>query len=110
MGRAAAEADVTVLTSDNPRSEDPEEILRELAAGVMAGDAIIEVDRRHAIEMAISAASPGDVVLILGKGHESGQEIGGRVHPFDDRLVAREILGLGHRSAEIRPDSGSMSP
>jgi UDP-N-acetylmuramoyl-L-alanyl-D-glutamate--2,6-diaminopimelate ligase len=109
MGRAAAEADVTVLTSDNPRSEDPELILREVAAGVPGGEVILEVDRHRAIERAVALAQDGDVVLILGKGHETGQEIEGRILPFDDRDVAREILAARRSSAEIGPDSGSMS-
>jgi UDP-N-acetylmuramoyl-L-alanyl-D-glutamate--2,6-diaminopimelate ligase len=108
MGRAAAEADVTVLTSDNPRSEDPELILREVAAGVPAGEVILEVDRHRAIERAVALAQDGDVVLILGKGHETGQEIEGRILPFDDRDVAREILAARRSSAESGPDSGSM--
>jgi UDP-N-acetylmuramoyl-L-alanyl-D-glutamate--2,6-diaminopimelate ligase len=108
MGRAAAEADVAVLTSDNPRSEDPERILDDIASGLPQGSAILEVDRRIAIEKAIALAKTGDVVLILGKGHETGQEIGDRVMPFDDRDVAREILGAGASSPEFRPDSGSM--
>jgi UDP-N-acetylmuramyl-tripeptide synthetase len=110
MGRAAAAADVTILTSDNPRSEDPARILAEVAAGVAGGHALLEVDRRRAIEHAIELAEPGDIVLVLGKGHETGQEVGDRVLPFDDRVVAREILGLDPSSAESGPDSGSMSP
>jgi UDP-N-acetylmuramoyl-L-alanyl-D-glutamate--2,6-diaminopimelate ligase len=109
MGRAAVEADVAVLTSDNPRSEDPERILSELASGVPEARAIIEVDRRRAIEVAIEAARPGDVVLILGKGHETGQEIGDRILPFDDRIVAREVLDGWSRSAKSAGDSGSMA-
>jgi UDP-N-acetylmuramoyl-L-alanyl-D-glutamate--2,6-diaminopimelate ligase len=109
MGKAAAEADVAVLTSDNPRSEDPDQILAEVAAGVPEGDAILVVDRYHAIETAIGLAQDGDVVLILGKGHETGQEIDGHVFPFDDRQVAREILAGRPSSAENGPDSGSMT-
>lgn len=91
MGRAAARAaDVAVLTSDNPRSEDPAVILAEMAAG--APDALREVDRRAAIALAVSLAGPGDAVVVAGKGHETGQEIGGIVTPFDDRAVLREVL------------------
>jgi UDP-N-acetylmuramoyl-L-alanyl-D-glutamate--2,6-diaminopimelate ligase len=91
MGRALAEgADVAVLTSDNPRSEDPEVILAEMAAG--APDALREVDRRSAIALAVSLAAPGDAVVVAGKGHESGQEVAGVVTPFDDRQVLREVL------------------
>ena len=91
MGRAAATgADVAVLTSDNPRSEDPDAILAEMAAG--APDALREVDRRAAIALAVSLAGPGDAVVVAGKGHETGQEVAGVVTPFDDRLVLREVL------------------
>jgi UDP-N-acetylmuramoyl-L-alanyl-D-glutamate--2,6-diaminopimelate ligase len=88
---AAALADRVVVTSDNPRSEDPEAIVDEVMAG--AGAAEREVDRRRAIELAVGSAQPGDVVVIAGKGHEQGQEFaGGRKEPFDDVTVAREAL------------------
>jgi len=90
MGAAAASADLVVLTSDNPRSEDPEAILEQMAAG--APGAVIEVDRRAAITFAVRSARPGDAVVVAGKGHESGQEISGAVTPFDDRQVLREVL------------------
>ncbi len=109
MGAAAAEADSTVLTSDNPRSEDPGAILAQMAAGAERGDVVVEADRRRAIEIAIGMARPEDVVLILGKGHETGQEIGDVVVPFDDREVASAILGVDARSADRGPISGSMS-
>jgi len=98
MGRAAAAADVTIVTSDNPRSEDPAAIVAEVAAGARQVDGAtvrVEVDRRAAITAAIEMAGGDDLVLILGKGHERGQEIAGRVLPFDDREVAREVLA-GH--------------
>lgn len=95
MGRAGAElSDLTVITSDNPRSEDPEAIVAEVAAG--AGEAAeleVVVDRREAIALALGRARPGDTVVIAGKGHEQGQEFeNGRKIPFDDREVAREEL------------------
>ena len=91
MGRIAAElADRAILTSDNPRSEDPVAIIDEVLAG--APDLEVEPDRAAAIRLALEGAAPGDVVLIAGKGSEQGQEIGGVVHPFDDREVARETL------------------
>jgi len=90
MGRAAAAADVAVLTSDNPRSEDPDAILAEMAAG--APGALREPDRRAAIALAVAQARPGDVVVVAGKGHETGQEVAGTVHPFDDRVVLRDLL------------------
>ncbi|MGH8874844.1 MAG: glutamate ligase domain-containing protein, partial [Acidimicrobiia bacterium] len=95
MGEAAAGADLVVVTSDNPRSEDPEAIIDQLMAGVVTtGRPVIrEGDRRSAIRRALEAAAPGDVVLVLGKGHERGQERAGVVVPFDDRQVAREELG-----------------
>jgi UDP-N-acetylmuramoyl-L-alanyl-D-glutamate--2,6-diaminopimelate ligase len=93
MGRVAAGlADVAVLTSDNPRNEDPLAIIGEVAAG--AGARLeVEPDRRAAIHRVLALAAPGDVVVIAGKGHEQGQELaGGRKLPFDDRDVAREAL------------------
>ena len=95
MGRAGAEhADLTVVTSDNPRSEDPAAIVAEVAAGAAAAPELeIEVDRRAAIALALGRARPGDTVVIAGKGHEQGQEFeGGRKIRFDDREVAREEL------------------
>jgi UDP-N-acetylmuramoyl-L-alanyl-D-glutamate--2,6-diaminopimelate ligase len=90
MGKIVAElADVSIVTSDNPRSEDPAAIAAEVVDGL---DLDIELDRRRAIERALEAARPGDVVVIAGKGHEQGQESGGRTLPFDDREVARETL------------------
>jgi UDP-N-acetylmuramoyl-L-alanyl-D-glutamate--2,6-diaminopimelate ligase len=91
MGRAAAAgADLAILTSDNPRSEDPLAILAEMAAE--APEAIVEPDRRVAIELAAARARPGDTVVVAGKGHETGQEINGVVTHFDDREVLREAL------------------
>ncbi|WP_447973482.1 UDP-N-acetylmuramoyl-L-alanyl-D-glutamate--2,6-diaminopimelate ligase [Nitrospira sp. Kam-Ns4a] len=99
MGRAAAlRSDLVVLTSDNPRSEDPLAILREIEAGVMEVQARRPVryevipDRRQAIERAVREAKPGDMVLIAGKGHEDYQIVGTQRLHFDDREVAREAL------------------
>src|SRR4051794_2778159 len=94
MGEIGARlADVAIITSDNPRSEDPEAIVLEVAAGVREGAVELEVDRRAAIARAISIAREGDVVVIAGKGHEQGQEFaGGRKEPFDDVTVARAAL------------------
>jgi UDP-N-acetylmuramoyl-L-alanyl-D-glutamate--2,6-diaminopimelate ligase len=90
MGQVVAElADVSLVTSDNPRSEDPASIAADVVDGL---DLEVELDRRRAIERALESARPGDVVLIAGKGHEQGQEIAGRKLPFDDREVAREAL------------------
>jgi len=92
IGAAAATADVAFITSDNPRSEDPVDVMEAVAEGAAGGTAqlIAEVDRRKAIRAAISEAGPEDVVLILGKGHEQGQDFGDVVLPFDDVSVARE--------------------
>ncbi len=95
MGRAGAElSDLAVVTSDNPRSEDPAAIVAEVVAGAGAGaEVVVEVDRRAAIALALDRAERGDTVVIAGKGHEQGQEFeGGRKIPFDDREVAREEL------------------
>jgi UDP-N-acetylmuramoyl-L-alanyl-D-glutamate--2,6-diaminopimelate ligase len=92
MGRIAAEgADVLIVTDDNPRSEDSATIRRAILDGTADGPADV-VEIRAAIAEAIRRAVPGDVVLIAGKGHETGQEVAGVVHPFDDRAVAREEL------------------
>ncbi len=108
MGEAASGADLVVVTSDNPRSEDPESIVAQVSAGVTA-PLIREVDRREAITEAISVASPDDLVLVLGKGHEQGQEIGGKVLPFDDREVATDSLNRLRKSTKSGPNSGSIS-
>jgi UDP-N-acetylmuramoyl-L-alanyl-D-glutamate--2,6-diaminopimelate ligase len=101
MGAAARRlADHVVVTSDNPRSEDPDAIIAAIVAGADAeassGDSArmeVESDRRAAIERALDMAGPADIVLIAGKGHEQGQEFeGGRKVPFDDREVARDAL------------------
>jgi UDP-N-acetylmuramoyl-L-alanyl-D-glutamate--2,6-diaminopimelate ligase len=97
MGRAAADAaDVAILTSDNPRSESPEAIAAEVLVGMEPARAqvVTELDRRAAITLALGMAAPGDVVVIAGKGHETGQTTGGTTVPFDDRVVAREELGV----------------
>jgi UDP-N-acetylmuramoyl-L-alanyl-D-glutamate--2,6-diaminopimelate ligase len=90
MGQVVVElADFALVTSDNPRSEDPAAIAEEVVDGL---DLEIELDRRRAIERALEWAQEGDVVVIAGKGHEQGQEIAGRKVPFDDREVARDAL------------------
>jgi UDP-N-acetylmuramyl tripeptide synthase len=95
MGRVVNElADLAIVTSDNPRSEDPMAIIREVLAGMEPhlAETVIEPDRRLAIGEAVKHARKGDVVLIAGKGHETTQVIGERVVEFDDRLVATEAL------------------
>ncbi len=97
MGRIAAElADLVVVTDDNPRSEDPAAIRREILAGAAeAGGAaqVVEIgDRRSAIDHAVAWATPGDVVLVTGKGHETGQTRAGQTYPFDDRVELAAAL------------------
>ena len=100
MGQIAARlADVTIVTSDNPRSESPQAIIQEILQGIPAerltadGPVQVQVDRRAAIVQALELAQPHDVVVIAGKGHEQGQELANRVKlPFDDATIAREAL------------------
>ena len=95
MGEIAARlADVLVVTDDNPRTEDPAAIRSAVLAGTTGGRAeVVEIgDRRTAVREAVHRARPGDIVLVAGKGHETGQEVAGVVHPFDDREVARAAL------------------
>jgi len=95
MGQAlVAGTDYAIFTSDNPRSEDPLDILRDMTAGItLSPTAQIEVDRRRAIAQAIALASAGDCVILLGKGHESGQEVNGVKLPFDDRIELAQAIG-----------------
>ncbi len=102
MGRAAGVgSDVVVLTSDNPRGEDPLTIIDEVLPGLsgVAARVVVEPDRHRAIELAIAEARPGDLVLLAGKGHEKTQTIGQRVIPFDDSAIASEVLRGRERSA-----------
>jgi len=93
MGQAAgAGSDIVVLTSDNPRGEDPLAIIDQVLPGLSGTPVIVEPDRRHAIELAIAQAQPGDLVLLAGKGHEKTQTIGERVIPFDDVAIAQQVL------------------
>ncbi|MFF9348636.1 UDP-N-acetylmuramoyl-L-alanyl-D-glutamate--2,6-diaminopimelate ligase [Streptomyces sp. NPDC014734] len=113
MGAAAARlADTAVLTSDNPRSEDPLGILAAMLAGAAEvpvherGDVLVDADRAAAVAAAVARAEPGDTVLIAGKGHEQGQDIHGVVRPFDDRVVLRAAIerSLGHGGTENAAD------
>lgn len=100
MGAAASHADVLYVTSDNPRTEDPEMIIDEVVAGIANSDVHRIVDRKDAIRAAIAEARPGDVVVIAGKGHEDYQITGSTRRDFDDRIEAREALSaLGWESA-----------
>ena len=106
MGQVAAElSDLVVLTSDNPRSEDPIDIMNDVLVGIRRKDTpcLVEPDRAAAIRRAIEEARPGDILILAGKGHETYQVLKDRTIPFDDRVVAREVLrGFGYRR---RPDA-----
>jgi len=101
MGQAAAEAsDFVVLTSDNPRSEDPLAIMNDALVGIRRTDVphVVEPDRATAIARALQEAREGDIVILAGKGHENYQVLKDKTIPFDDRAVAREVLeGYGYR-------------
>jgi UDP-N-acetylmuramoyl-L-alanyl-D-glutamate--2,6-diaminopimelate ligase len=101
MGQAAAEnSDFVVLTSDNPRSEDPLAIMNDALVGIRRVDVphVVEPDRAAAIARAIKEAHAGDIVILAGKGHEPYQILKDKTIPFDDRAVARDVLkGYGYR-------------
>ena len=101
MGQAAAQAsDLVILTSDNPRSEDPLDIMNDALVGIRRTDTphVVEPDRAAAIAYALKEARPGDIVILAGKGHETYQVLKDKTIPFDDRAVAREVLhGYGYR-------------
>ena len=97
---AARLSDHVILTADNPRFEDPLDILAQMRAGVSAPDAVrvrVEPDRRAAIRAAVALAGPDDIVLVAGKGHENYQEIRGVKAPFDDKAVLIEIFAELHK-------------
>jgi UDP-N-acetylmuramoyl-L-alanyl-D-glutamate--2,6-diaminopimelate ligase len=101
MGALAAElADLVVVTDDNPRGEEPAAIRAEILRGAAGAGHVLEIgDRAAAIAHAVSWARPGDVVLIAGKGHETGQTEAGQTRPFDDRVeLAKALQALGHHS------------
>ena len=94
---AVKQSDRVIITSDNPRSEDPQDIINDMLEGLDAKQmrkVVTIVDRREAIRTACMMAQKGDVILIAGKGHEDYQEIQGVKHHFDDKEVVREIFGL----------------
>jgi UDP-N-acetylmuramoyl-L-alanyl-D-glutamate--2,6-diaminopimelate ligase len=99
MGKAATEnADIVIVTDDNPRSEDPAAIRREALAGAPGAREI--GDRAEAIRTAVAALKPGDMLVIAGKGHETGQIVGGETRPFSDRDEAQKAaIALGGRAA-----------
>ncbi|MEY4810025.1 MAG: UDP-N-acetylmuramoylalanyl-D-glutamate--2,6-diaminopimelate ligase, partial [Planctomycetota bacterium] len=120
MMRVACEhSDRVIVTSDNPRTENPEAIIDEVltgqptgasgaarAAGKPAVEVVRQVDRAQAIALAVTDARPGDIVLIAGKGHEDYQIIGTQTRPFDDRIEARSALGRGAGSTPRELVSG----
>jgi UDP-N-acetylmuramoyl-L-alanyl-D-glutamate--2,6-diaminopimelate ligase len=112
MGAVAARrADLVVLTSDNPRGEDPQRIIDDVRVGVRGpGQLVVEPDRARAIAKALATAGPDDAVVIAGKGHESGQEIGGRTVPFDDVEVATAVLERGHEGRAGESSEQPCSP
>jgi UDP-N-acetylmuramoyl-L-alanyl-D-glutamate--2,6-diaminopimelate ligase len=96
MGAVVARlADLAVVTSDNPRTEDPEAIIDDVVAGMEDAPLLREADRREAIAAALDEASPGDLVLLAGKGHETYQVLGTEKHPFDEAAIVRELMGRG---------------
>lgn len=108
MAKAAMKADVAIVTSDNPRSENPVDIIRQIVAGFDRNMQYeIRMDREEAIARAIDLAEPGDVVLIAGKGHETTQEIGTHTFPFDDREAARSLI---HRKLTASGRHQTLAP
>ncbi len=94
MGRIASEiADFVIVTSDNPRSEDPEKIIHEIVSGIKNNNYTTEIDREKAIQLGISMKKDEDILLIAGKGHEEYQIIGDKIIPFDDRMIVRKLTG-----------------
>ena len=92
---ASREADIAILTSDNPRTEDPEKILDQMMEGVEPGAQVLRIsDRRQAIRTAVMLATKGDIILVAGKGHETYQIIGTEKRHFDDREVLAEAFGI----------------
>ncbi len=107
MGLAARAADHVILTSDNPRSESPEHIIRQIRSGMRSGNPVQECpDRRAAIDLACRTARPGDCVVIAGRGHETIQTVGDRLIAFDDRAVVRDIL----RDVSAAPAASAHRP
>jgi UDP-N-acetylmuramyl tripeptide synthase len=102
MARSAGRlADLTVVTSDNPRTESPESILDEIMAGLPAGAEHLRItDRRRAIAETLAQAEPGDTVLLAGKGHETYQVVGKEYRPFDEREIVTELMGRGTGNGE----------
>jgi UDP-N-acetylmuramoyl-L-alanyl-D-glutamate--2,6-diaminopimelate ligase len=108
MGAASSRADRVVLTSDNPRGEDPARIADAIRAGIAPGtDVRVVLDRREAIRSVVLDAGEDDVILVAGKGHETDQTVGGVTRPFDDAAEARAALALRGRSGASSPSSST---
>jgi UDP-N-acetylmuramoyl-L-alanyl-D-glutamate--2,6-diaminopimelate ligase len=107
MGRIASTlSDYTIVTSDNPRYEEPGDIIRQILEGIEGGNYAVEPDRKNAIKMAVNMAAPRDVVLIAGKGHENYQDIKGVRHPFDDRESAEKFILKRLKDSGRLPEGG----
>ena len=109
MGQALSGADFAIVTNDNPRTEDPLAIAKAIVSGIGDTPIHVELDRREAIRLALGEANDGDVVLILGRGHEPLQDFGDHKVNFDDRIVGSELLADRRKSANLDPESGSMN-
>ena len=99
--RQSVGADVNILTSDNPRGEDPEKIISEIASGMPVKPQVIEVDRRKAIEQAFNEVESGDLIVVAGRGHEEYQEIDGKKIPFSDKTVLLDVVSKASSSGEL---------
>jgi UDP-N-acetylmuramoyl-L-alanyl-D-glutamate--2,6-diaminopimelate ligase len=109
MGAEATRlSDFVILTSDNPRSEEPSDIIREIERGAVRSNYVRESDRREAIKKAVSLAREKDIILIAGKGHEDYQEIKGVRYRFNDREILEEVIKDKLRTQRRNENSGCM--
>ncbi len=93
MGKIAAElSDFVIITSDNPRWEEPREIIRDIEEGILRDNFMVVPDRKDALQIGVMMCEKGDILIVAGKGHEDYQEIKGKRNPFSDREILREIL------------------
>jgi UDP-N-acetylmuramoyl-L-alanyl-D-glutamate--2,6-diaminopimelate ligase len=110
MGRAGSRADLVIITSDNPRSEDPQAIIYDLLSGCIAAQVHVDPDRERAIAWAIQQAQSGDVLIVAGKGHEPVQIIGRERLPFDDAAMCRKYLALSQSPPHIHLSPHAVHP
>ncbi len=110
MGRIASmAADLSVITSDNPRDEDPAEIIRDIITGIASDkDILIKCDRKEALDTAVRIAGKDDIIIIAGKGHETYQEVNGKKHYFNDKEIILELIDKGHIIPEIIRTTGTI--